>query len=156
MRYEIIKVNGEELFFKGDRPFSATVFFMIDHRPELLDIRAEEGLPSAAELEAVELRRIVAGGDHDPAVNLQLEEREVEDRRRTGADIDHIDSGGEEARQKRFAKRGAAEPDIVTERDLPAARLKDQRAERLSEHNGNFFRERGPVNAPDIVFSEYR
>src|SRR3546814_17199685 len=55
-------------------------------RPERLDVLAEERPGADHHLEAVVVWRIVRPGDHDPAVGLQLVDREIQrrDRKRAG------------------------------------------------------------------------
>ena len=67
------------------------------HPPELLDVRAEEGAAAEHHLEAVIVGRIVAAGDHDAAVHVELGLGIIEHRRRPEADPDDVDAALGEA-----------------------------------------------------------
>ncbi len=75
-----------------------------DGRPELVTFReaadvlqagvgADRPRPLADEFHAVVVRRIVAGRDHDAAVELHAERREIGELRAADADVEHVDAG---------------------------------------------------------------
>src|SRR5690606_22951973 len=55
-------------------------------------VGAERPRALADALHAVVVRRIVARGDHDAAVELAAERREVDDLRADYADVEHVDA----------------------------------------------------------------
>ena len=76
-------------------------------------VAADRTRAFAHELHAVVVRRIVAGGDHDAAVHLARERREVDDFGAAEADVVDVDAGVEQALLQRLAEQFAREPDVA-------------------------------------------
>ena len=62
----------------------------LDARLERLDVAARERVARDDHLEPVVVRRVVAAGDHDAALRLELVCCEIAHRRRDRTDIDHV------------------------------------------------------------------
>ena len=70
------------------RPFAAGEAAFFYQPAKVLDLLAKDGLGSQRHLETVVFGRVVARGDHQPAVGLEVVEGKVEDRRRANSEID--------------------------------------------------------------------
>ena len=88
-------------------------------------VAADRARAFAHELHAVVVGRIVAGRDHDAAVHLARERREVDDFGAAEADVVDVDAGIEQALLERLAEQLAREPDVAT--DDHALRLQELR-----------------------------
>ena len=65
-----------------------------DDPPQLLDLLPIDRIGADADLEAVEVGRIMASGDHHAAVHPEVADGEIEHRGGAQADIGHIDPRG--------------------------------------------------------------
>ena len=75
----------------------------------------------AHQLEAVVVGRIVAGGDHEAAVELPVEGGEVHALGAAQADVDHVDAGIGEAADQCLRELLAGEADVAAHRDASSA-----------------------------------
>ena len=83
------------------------------------------GLPGPY-LEPVVFRRVVAGGDHDAALPVEVLDRKIERGGGYHADADHIDPGGQEALYKRVVVRGRGMAAVIADdrtADAPACEI---------------------------------
>ena len=71
-------------------------------------------------LEAVILGRIVAPGDHDGAVGLEMDSRIIQHRSRHHADVGHLAAGRLEPRHQRIAQPLRAQPAVASDVDVLA------------------------------------
>src|SRR5262249_36981159 len=62
-------------------------------RLDLLDLRAEDRAFPETDLEAVIVGGIVTAGDHDSGSDIQIKQREVQNRRRHHSHVDHFATG---------------------------------------------------------------
>src|SRR6185437_1107062 len=85
----------------------------LDDVAQLLDLGAVDGAPAGDDLEAVVLRGVVAGGDHDAAVRLQVKDREVEAGRMEDADVDHVDAGAQQLALERRVNARRGDPTVA-------------------------------------------
>ena len=88
---------------------------------ELLDPLAIERGLAEHHLEAVVARRIVRAGHLEAAVRVQVMDREVEHRRRSAADREHLDAARAKTVAQRLGQLGRAQPAVEAEADPPAA-----------------------------------
>jgi hypothetical protein len=72
----------------------------------------------AHELHAVVVRRVVARRDHDAAIHLLEERREVHDLGAAQADVVDVDAGVEQALLERLAEQLARKPDVAANDDF--------------------------------------
>ena len=79
----------------------------------------------AYDLHAVVVRRVVACGDHDAAVELLAERREVDELGAAHADVEHVDARVREALDQRRSERRARRADVAADSDPP--RLHERR-----------------------------
>ncbi len=73
---------------------------------------------AADALESVVLGRIVAAGDHDGAVGVQVLRRVIEHRSGDRADVGDVAPGGQEAFDQRVAEARGAEAAIAADVDI--------------------------------------
>jgi len=97
----------------------------LDQAPDLLYLFAMNGGSPAHDLEAVVLRWIVAAGDHDAGVRLQVKDGIVKQRRGRHADIADLAAAGLQAAHQGVAQALGAEAAIAAQID-PAARMPPQ------------------------------
>ena len=91
-----------------------------DQPAQRLDLGAVDGRAADADLEAVVLGRVVAAGDLDGAVEVEVEEREVGDRRRADAEVDDVEAGLEQALAERRGVGVGGEAAVAADADAPA------------------------------------
>src|SRR5947199_2282478 len=72
------------------------------------------------EFEPVELRRVMAGRDHNAAVDAIVNPGEIEHRRNNGADIDDVAAAGPQAPHDRVADPGRTLPIVAANNDREA------------------------------------
>src|SRR5690348_7626669 len=89
------------------------------------------------DFEAVVLRRIVTAGDHDAAVDRQVEERKVEQRRGTDADIDDIQPACQESLDEGIEEAWRTKPSVPADRDRLDRSILDVGAIRTADLIGN-------------------
>ena len=70
-----------------------------------LDLLAVERVLAETDLKAVVFGRIVAGRDLNPAVDFEMEQRKIEQRAGTNADVVNVKSGASHAGNDRFGVR---------------------------------------------------
>ncbi len=99
---------------------------VLDDVEHFLDGFAMQRARSANAFEAVVLRRIVAAGDHDGAVRIQVLRRVVKHGRGHGADVGDVASGGQETFDQRIAQARGTEAAIAPDIDIGAAALTAQ------------------------------
>ena len=83
-----------------------------DELAESLDVLAEEARLAPHHLEAVVLGGVVAPGDHDTAVDFERVDGEVEERRRSDADVDDVGALRGEPGDQRGVQARAREPAV--------------------------------------------
>ena len=110
---------------------------------------------AADAFEAVVLGRIVAAGDHDGAVRVQVLRRVIEHRRGDGADVGDVATGGQQALDERVAQARGTEPAIASDVDVGAAAVTAQigaeAASKLFDVRAEKF---GIRDAPDVVLAK--
>src|SRR5450756_2206276 len=89
---------------------------------DALDVVTIERLLTDGDLEPVILRRIVAAGDHDPAVHVKSKQGIVEGRRGHDTDVDDIGTLARHTIDKRISKVLAAGPHVTADRKRRRAR----------------------------------
>ena len=90
---------------------------------------AEEGAAAEHHLEAVIVGRIVAAGDHDAAVDVELGLGIIEHRRRPEPDPDDVGAARGQASDQRRLEPRRAFPPVAADRDAGAAAAPHQGAE---------------------------
>ena len=127
----------------------------LDDVEHFLDRFAMQRARAANAFEAVVLGWIVAAGDHDGAVGIQVLRRVVEHGRGHGADVGDVASGGPQTFDQRIAQARGAEAAIAPDIDVRAAALtaqiRAQAAAKLLDVRAQQF---GIRDAPDVVFAE--
>src|SRR6185503_15195617 len=124
--------------------------------PEVLDLVAVQRFASEAELEAVVVGRIVAAGDLDAAVEVPMEDREVDEGCGHDAELDDPEPGRAETVDQggRICIRG--EPAVASDAHAPRVALEGQRAEGPAERAGELRVEIPLGDATDVVFAKDR
>ena len=107
-------------------------------------------------LESVVLGRIVAAGDHDRAVGLQVLRRIIQHRSGNHADVGDIAAGGQEAFDQRVAQARGTEPAIASDVDVRAsARARRRYVPKASAKLFNVGAEKFDVgDATDVVLAK--
>src|SRR6188508_1808250 len=80
-------------------------------------IGTDRARPLAHELHAVVVRRVVARRDHDAAVELAAERREIGELRAADTDVEHVDAGVGEASDESFSQGRARAADVSADGD---------------------------------------
>ena len=111
--------------------FAALQVARLDRAANLLNGFPMNRRGPAHHLEAVKLRRIVAAGNHHPAVGAQMKYRVVEHRRGRHPEVGHVATAGHQAAQQHVAQARRAQPRIAAQIDVPAAVPQQVRAESL-------------------------
>ena len=89
---EGIEVAGLNVVRRGQAPALREI--VRGQQPgHLLDLAGVDGASARPDLEAVVLRRVVAGGDHDPGVVVQMPDGEIADRGGHHAQKQHVHAG---------------------------------------------------------------
>ncbi len=91
-------LDDEVLVLAQDRPLLVRALGVaerarLETATQILDLVAVHRLAAQAELEAVVVGRVVAAGDLDAAVEVPVEDREVDERRRHHAELDDAEPG---------------------------------------------------------------
>src|SRR5471032_2036416 len=144
----------DDLLF--DRTFARLEVALGRYLAELEDVGAKERLLAHHHLEAVEIRWIVRTGDHDPAVRLEMPNREVEHRRGGQADSHHVDAGRGQAVDAGLGKLGRAQPAIVPQRHPLAAVATNHGAEGPADRTRIGDMQGIADDAADVVFTQDR
>ena len=121
---------------------------------ERLDFRAEHRAALQQQLEPVVVGWIVAAGDLDAAVDVEIMGREIEHRRGAHADLDHVNAAFVEAAdQRRFehARMGAA---VAADRDPPGAFVAGERGVGPAERVSIVLGERVADDPADVIFAQ--
>src|SRR4051812_39672043 len=113
-----------------------------------------DGATAENGLEAVVFGRIVAARDHDCSGCLQVLGRVVEQRRRHGADIGDVASGGEQALEERVMQAIRTEPAVAAEIDVAAAVFLKERTEAAPEFHNVGTLQVYVGNAANVVLAE--
>src|SRR5579863_7094449 len=95
----------------------------LDDLADFLDGFAVQRACAADAFEPVVLGWIVAAGDHDGAVGVQILRRVVKDGRGDSADVGDVAAGGEKAFRQGVAKPRGTEAAIASEIDVDAAAM---------------------------------
>ena len=98
---------------------------------ELLDVARRRRRCAEHHLEAVIIGRIVAAGDHDAAVDVELGLGIIEHRRRPEADPDDVDAALGQARDQRRLQRRRAFAPVAADRDAARRRARRTRVPKL-------------------------
>ena len=105
----------------------------------------------ADELHAVVLFRVVAGRDHDAAVEAEMRRREVDHLRAALADVHDVAAGFREALDERVADGRAREADVVADSDF--LRVEEAREDAADAVRELFVDVLG-IDAADVVSAE--
>src|SRR5437667_11310621 len=108
----------------------------LDAPAQVLDLPAVQRLLAEAELEAVVVRRVVAAGHLDAAVQVPVEEREVHERRGADADVEHLEAGRRDARGDRGRVALGGEATVAAYRPHAPAGLGGEGADGLAQVAG--------------------
>ena len=117
------------------------------HRPDALLAAQRHGL-LAAQLEADVLGRVVAGGDHDAAVEVAVADAKAMHRCRAKATVDHVDPRRTQAGHQRVAHAPGRGPQRVAPQDPLGLDLRGVGAADLVSQVGVDLRS---VQTPDVV-----
>src|SRR5207249_4395034 len=102
----------------------------ISQAADRLNLVSKDGSKSMGEFEPVELRRVVAGRDHDAAVDAIVNPGEIEHRRNDGADIDDVAAAGPQDPHDRVADPGRTLPVVAANNDQdPGAGIREPGAQ---------------------------
>ena len=107
-----------------------------------------------ADLEPVELGRIVAARHHDAAPRLQVADGEIQDRRGAGADVDDVDARGQEAFLDAGREGGGAQAAVPAEAHRPDAVFRGVGADGAAELHDEIGLKVLLDPSPDVVFPE--
>ena len=102
----------------GHRSVAGFEIAALDHLENFLDRLAVQRACAADAFESVVFGRIVAAGDHDGAVGVQVLRRMIEHRRGDRADVGDVATGGQQSFEQRIAQARGAEPAIAADVDL--------------------------------------
>src|ERR1043165_2746446 len=126
----------------------------LDSPSELLDVFPVQRVARHHDLEAVVLRRIVAAAHPPAAAGSQGMRREVGDRVRRHADVDHVRARRVQALGERRHELRAREPSVAAHREDRRLALPPQRAERAADVAHDFGRQAAADHAADVVGPE--
>ena len=122
---------------------------------ELLDLRAEHRAALQQQLEAVVVGRVVAAGDLDAAVDVEIVGREIEHRRGAHADLHDVDPAfGQAADQRGFEHpaNGCGRRGRRRSRRAPSSCAK--RGEGAAERISVGFGQRVADDPADVIFAQ--
>ena len=137
-----------------DRPAARLQLAGLEAPAQVLDLLAVEGLLAEAELEAVVVRRVVAAGHLDAAVQVPMEEREVHERCGADADVEHLEAGRRDARGHRGRVAIGGEATVAAYRHHAPAGLGGEGAEGVAQAAREVGVEVPLGDAADVVFAE--
>ena len=124
----------------------------LDDVEDFLDGFAVQRARAADAFESVVLRRVVAAGDHDRAVGVQVLRRVIEHRSGDRADVGDVAPDGQQASDERIAQARGAEAAIAADVDVCAtavsAQVRAEASSKLFDVKAQKFDVR---NAPDVV-----
>src|SRR5262249_52604291 len=126
----------------------------LDPSPGVLDLLAVERLLAEAHLEAIVLGRIVAPRHLDAAPAAPVEEREVHERRRAGAQGDDREPTGDQPLAEGGGVAIRGETAVPAHAHPSLAGLEGQRAEGEAERTGEGGIEIMLRDAPNVVLPE--
>ena len=132
-----------------------------DTFPQRANGIAEEGAKSAHQLEAVVLGGVVASGDHHGAVGEEVMRREVQERRRSYADVDDIGARGHQplrqSREEPWARQAAVAGDGDRNRltGRGAGAESNVRREGTTDREDELIGEVHVGYAADVVFAKH-
>ncbi len=128
----------------GDRP-----------QPEVLDLLPMKRVDPVAQLEPVVFDGIVAPGDHDAAVRLEMKNRKIHRRRRHLPDVDHVSSLIQEPLHEGVPDAGRGEAHVAAHGDHLLPALAHALREGVSDQARGFVGEVAVGQAADVVFPKY-
>ena len=111
----------------------------IGQAADRLNLVSIDGSKSMGEFEPVELRRVVAGRDHDATVDAIVNPGEIEHRRNDGANVDDVAATGPQAPHDRVPDPGRTLPVVATNNNRdPGAGIREPGAQirRIGTGNG--------------------
>src|SRR5262249_43082737 len=121
---------------------------------QVLDLLAVQRLLADADLEAVVVGRVVAAGHLDAAVQVPVEEGEVEQRRGADPDVEHPEPGRRDALGGRRPVAVGGEAAVGPEGHRVLARLDGEGAEHLPEATREVGVEVLLGDSADVVLAE--
>ena len=140
---------------EDSRPRPSVKFSLFDEGKDGLDVFAVDRVEAEAELEAVVLGGIVAGGDHDAAVFFQLLDRKVKNRRRAHPDIGHVTAGRQESLDQ-FLRIGLGGQAAVASHGDTAGVVPAQKGSHATADQGRVRRRHVLAgDAPDVILPEH-
>jgi len=119
-----------------------------------LNLSPVYGVEPVADLEAVVLGRIMTGGDHDPAVPVQMADGEVENRGRHNPDVNHLKAGGQHACHQAIPEKLGAEAAVPADHRVSFLLARQVGAKSFSEEDHILLLNLFPDDAPDVVFTK--
>jgi len=125
-----------------------------DDLPQGLDLVAVNRVGTDADLEPVEVGRVVASRDHDASSRLQVPDGEVQDRRGAGSDVDDVDTRGEETFLQAGRKGGGAEAAVPAEGHRPDPPIRGVGADGAAELHDEVWLQVLFDQPPDVIFPE--
>src|SRR4249920_1312190 len=96
----VIGRNDFKMLYRTARALAN--FTALHHAANLLNLLAVERVFAPTNFKAVVLWRIVAGGDLNTAVDIEMKQRKIEQRRRTHADIVNLQARRHKTGDHRF------------------------------------------------------
>ncbi len=96
----------------------------------------------------------MAAGDLHAAVGVEVEDREVQDRRGHDADVDEVDAGREQAFAQRRVQARRVHAAVAAERDALRAGAPEMGADRAAELAREAVVEVAVGHAADVVFAK--
>ena len=127
----------------------------LDDRQQFLDFAAVDGVGAHADLEPVELGRVVASRHHDPPARVEMAHGEIEDGRCTGADIDDIDPARKQPRFHGGGKGFGTEAAVAAQRHGFHTALRCIGADGPADAHDDIGRQVPFDQTPDVIFPEY-
>ena len=123
---------------------------------DILNLLAIQGVFADTEFETVVLRRIVACRHFYPAIDVEMKQRKIEQRRGTNTDIVNLQPGRRQACDNGLCVRIGGRAAITPHRHPFAAPFGDDRAMHLAQEQREFFVEILFRQTPDVVLTKYR
>ena len=149
-----LDIGGDDVVVAPDAP-AFDELATLEYLPELLDFRPVDGRGADNDLEAVVLRRIVAGGNHDPGLPSELLDGEIKNGRRNHADACNVDTGCEKAFHQRIMVGPRTMAAVIADHRRINALLPEERATGSSETFDPFNIEIHIYKTTDVVRPEH-
>ena len=147
---QVVLVHGSS----GHRPALRRHRRRADPVSHVLDLRAVQRGDPVRQLEPVVLDRVVASGHHDAAVRLEVEDREVEPRRRNLPHVEHVRARVAESLDQRRLDPRRGKPDVAPHRERLLPALAHELGERGADRTHDVVRQISIGQATDIVLAE--